>query len=602
MALEGRACSVGELLRSGRFVPARVQRGYRWGQAQQLQLLLDLEHELHRMGIDPEPIEPEGPPIAAEPPLEEGVDAELPEAPDVPAYRLEHAQIRPRRPTPAYYFLGHMVLGRTRARDRFDVYDGQQRLTTVALLLSVLRDTLADADDRTRARECLLLPDGQPRLTAPTPGGTLKRITRWDGGAQQGPHTNDTLADHHLRQGAAAFAHHLAPWSPSGLQALLDFLLQRVHVTITYVDDRRLAETAYMTVNTRGLRLDVAEVVKGHVVRVVSDVSHAQGQEVAKAWNSLRVRADPHLEDLLQTVAFMLFRTASSARDFGTDLMDLFPDGPQGAALARDWVLEDLPRYWRAYQPMARRPEMGEPLRGAALELRQLGFLHWTEWRSVALWFLERYDDEELDLQLKLLKRACYTMELLGWAQRPELRARVMAEALQELHERRSPFRKRRGGPNDVVGPLYFFREKKKQARGALFVSLQGHERYRPLTCLAETVLWAEAGESPPGFVGTGNVEHVLPITPSEPWRRVFRSDSERETLKGCLGNLCMLPSRLNQELGNASWPKKREGYQALAPTWRSAHDVAREDRWTADTIRQRTKRMATLVADYLRL
>ena len=47
--------SIGELLRSGVFAPARVQRAYCWTEEQQQALLEDLLAAFAEFGLDPEP-------------------------------------------------------------------------------------------------------------------------------------------------------------------------------------------------------------------------------------------------------------------------------------------------------------------------------------------------------------------------------------------------------------------------------------------------------------------------------------------------------------------------------------------------------------------
>ena len=366
------------------------------------------------------------------------------------------------------------------------------------------------------------------------------------------------------------------------------------------MDNRRLAETSYMTVNTRGLALDVPEIVKGHLVRVVSDVSHVEGEALAAAWNRIRREAGEYFDGLLRTVSFLLFNEADSY-EVGVDLIDQFPDGAEGALRAKRWVHNDLPRYWAAYAPMASTPSRGQALVGATLELRELSFLPWHEWRSVALWFLER-SGRDLAKRLRQLKQACYALQLLGWSQRPANRAYVMGRALQELNDGLSPFRHTPRGRASEQGPLYIYRENRQQARAALMASLQGFERYRPIARLTEVVLWLDAGLDPPGFVGGGSVEHVLPRTPGYRWRDAFPRGIERERLKDMLGNLCLIPSHLNQGLGTAPFAEKRAALQRLNPSWRSAHDVAGYSTWNADAIHRRTHRLAQKVAKHLGL
>ena len=53
--VSSRTVSIGELLRSGSFEPANLQREYCWGEPQQTDLMEDLVAQFGRFGFDPEP-------------------------------------------------------------------------------------------------------------------------------------------------------------------------------------------------------------------------------------------------------------------------------------------------------------------------------------------------------------------------------------------------------------------------------------------------------------------------------------------------------------------------------------------------------------------
>ena len=228
--MKSQTLPIRRLLKLGRFAPARVQRGYRWELRHQFQLLLDLEREIGRAGLDLDPIRglPHSlpPPVTGEPGVyDEAWMDEVLVATPVKPYEINPASLKRRTPAAERYFLGHMVLGTTGAPDKFDVYDGQQRLTTLVLLLAVLRDRLPPDPDQATIHAHLVLPDGEPRLVAPSPGGTLRRISRTKGGSLVAPHKHDTMADTHLREGAAEFASHIREWSMDKSRTLVSFFV-----------------------------------------------------------------------------------------------------------------------------------------------------------------------------------------------------------------------------------------------------------------------------------------------------------------------------------------------------------------------------------------
>jgi len=602
MRIHGETLTVRALFRSGRFQPARVQREYRWGEEQQMRLLLDLDHAFRASGRDPDPLVTgsDEPP----PPPDEETDGSV--VPDVrpPTYRLRASDLPPRpvRADVGGYFLGPMILQRSdRSDDLRFVYDGQQRLTTLALLLAGLRD-LAEPGERPPIRECLVLAPGSPRLEAPTPGGAVSRITSADGGARFSSRADQSGADRRLFEGVARLRALPARWSPERRRAFLAFLLDEVWITVTWIDDRRLAEMAYVTVNTRGLRLEPSDVLKGHLVQVVSEVSRTRGRALAEAWDRLRREADVHFEAMLRAVDFGLFGEVRS-HDFGTDLIEAFPGGGEAAARRiEEWVRSDLRTIWRAFFWVVHEPADDERLGPAELALRRLRFLGWTEWHALAVAMVERWRGAELARRLGQLERACYVMHLLGWSFRPERRAHALHQAFLELQDQLDPFRPAPQGRATTPGPLHFFSEQRTQARSALFGPMTERHTYEPVVRLLETLLWAESGEAVAGFVGRGAVEHVLPLTHGSAWQRGFPRDDEREASKHRLGNLCVLPRELQAALGDLGFAEKRERYRALEPMWPSAHDVAEHEIWTVGMVETRTARLAGRVARHLGL
>jgi len=596
MRIDGRVMTVGKLFRSGRYQPARVQREYRWGSEQQIQLLDDLDHAFRMSGRDPDELRHDAP----DAPDDHGDDDELVPRTNAPAYRVQPAR-RGRRDAPVGYFLGPMILQRSdRAPDLRFIYDGQQRLTTLALLLSVLRDALPEGTERNRVRRHLLREDGEPRLEAPTDGGAVRRITGADEGARPSGHAERSDADRRMFDGVERYLARTGQWSLDRIRAFLDFLLDEVAITVTFVDDRKLAETAYITVNTRGLRLDPAEVIKGQVVQAVSLVSSGRAQAVAETWNRLRREAgSASFEALLRSEDFRLFGEPRT-HDFGTQLLDRLED----PILAEEWVLADLPLAWSRLSTIVTPPAPHQKLDPRALILARLGFLGWTEWHRVAIVIVERWKGEEQDERLRRLLRACYTMHLLGWGDQPARRARRLRDALEELDHGMSPFRSTARGRTGHPGPLHFGRANRLQARGALAGPLTEPGMYGPLVRFAESCQWQDDMGFVRGFVtdGGGAVEHVLPKTVGRPWFGGFPDEEERETVKHMLGNLCLVPSAVRRSIGDGSFDDKRRAYLSLDKTWRSAHDVARFDHWDAQLVKDRTFRLASRIAQELGL
>lgn len=138
----------------------------------------------------------------------------------------------------------------------------------------------------------------------------------------------------------------------------------------------------------------------------------------------------------------------------------------------------------------------------------------------------------------------------------------------------------------------YVSDEKFLQDFSLLTISTKGKKKK-----LARYILWKlemDALErqdlSEDGF----SIEHILPESPSEDWRRSF-TEGQVEANVYRIGNLTPLEPKLNRQVGNKPYAAKRETYQQSM--YNLAHDIRAED-WTPDAIASRQRRLAQRAID----
>jgi hypothetical protein len=87
-------------------------------------------------------------------------------------------------------------------------------------------------------------------------------------------------------------------------------------------------------------------------------------------------------------------------------------------------------------------------------------------------------------------------------------------------------------------------------------------------------------------------IEHVLPQTPIQQWFEDFTSE-QHENLVGLIGNLTLLSPRMNSSLSNNAYVMKREEYLAES-RYRSTRELASSNEtWKPESIAQRGERVA---------
>lgn len=87
-------------------------------------------------------------------------------------------------------------------------------------------------------------------------------------------------------------------------------------------------------------------------------------------------------------------------------------------------------------------------------------------------------------------------------------------------------------------------------------------------------------------------VEHVLPDHPDREWFDIFSRD-EHEQVKDRLANLLPLSQEMNRELGNKSYPSKRQRYKDDS-AFKAARKFAEEiEAWTPVALKERSKALS---------
>jgi hypothetical protein len=240
--IEGRARSVRELLDSARYTLDFYQREYAWQERQVRELLDDLtgkfsdfHEECHDRG------------------------------------EVEHY---------GHYFLGSVVISHKRGR-RF-VVDGQQRLTTLTLLLIHLLHLQEGREDAVDVRK-LIYSEKYGRksfnLDVPDREDVMQRLLDGTRGVpEDAPESSRNIA----RQHAHIEEHFPDELAGPALPFLVDWLLENVHLVEIEAYSDEDAYTIFETMNDRGLSLSLPEMLKGYVLANIQN--EGDQREVNATW------------------------------------------------------------------------------------------------------------------------------------------------------------------------------------------------------------------------------------------------------------------------------------------------------------------------------
>lgn len=592
--LDAAILTVADLFRAHRLEPASVQRAFQWTAAHAGIFLDDL---LKAWGGD----------AVTEVPVtdaDEGGDGEPEEEAQLTSQtrtgEIEVATVV----APGTYFLGTMVIQTGRSEtDSHMVFDGLQRLTTLTILLCVMRDLIADADDPVRARLAahVMSGDGLARLRTRGDRNVMARNIQASGEsiALRRNFRNRPDTRSRILEIAADFRDRLKTDNIQTLRAFALFVLDRVAVCRIEPGSDVMGRQIFVTTNDRGLRLDQTDIFRSQLGLIVEDDEEAV-ERLLRRWRTIEegFSSAAQREVFLQALDVLQRRQWSNQRgltDLGEHLI---------ARLDRDTVfhwIDDVEPQAKAWNRLykVRTPDSEDPLRDP---LRRLHIIEWPEWHPLALVYVERAQFHEAQGQHHLVGRiagklerladACMTITLARLT--PGVRQMIVLNALRDIRRQRNPLRA--GGPMELTA------DQKRRARATVLGPVFQDEIYRPLARWIEASLWTEAPV--PSWILSVSTEHVLPraLREGSGWVVDFPDEETRTTMAHRCGNLACLEFDLNAQADRADFEDKKAIYRQSKWMPQTLKRVVNAPRWDATTLEAMSDAVAGFVIDRLQL
>lgn len=501
------------------------------------------------------------------------------------------------RDTDEPYFLGSIVLVKEPGSTSSEVIDGQQRLTTLTLLLGVLRDLVENPKLRDAVQKFVEEPavewDDEParaRLALrPRDKRFFNEYVQTNGGTDRLIEISDNITEtdsqRALRDNAMALHSELAGWDQGQLRALFKMMGARTFLVTVSTPDLNSAYRIFSVMNSRGLPLAPSDIFKSQVIGAMPDVDKSH---FADLWERLE-------EDLGRAEfanLFLYIRSVLSQSRAVRSLLVEFPEQVLDAYLPHDgkkFIREILEPYARADIRLVSYDFVGEEWTSVNAWLKSLNQLDNDDWRPVALWALKNHGDEPVFLGafLKKLERLAASMLLRRVYATP--RAQRYMTLLGQLVD---------GAGLDARAFELDDSEKLESIR-LLDDELYTYTRIRKYVLLRlDSILANDPGASYDHRTIT--VEHVLPQTPREDsmWVRDF-SDEERQYWTHRIGNLLLLNRRKNSQAQNYDFDKKKESYftsKSGVAVFALTTQVLNESVWTPEVIRRRHEALKSLL------
>lgn len=553
--------TVEDLFLSRTFIAASVQRDYQWNAPECETLLADLVRAWSSQAPSAE-IE------LAETEEDEDIDADL--------GLLPTSSVQP--PLPDYY-LGAVVT-RTAPDGATEIYDGLQRITSLTILMAVLRDSVQDSHFQQRLDELINIDANKPRVMLPARHPALYKEIQKRGEAakvRRSPAANDLQA--RVRSAARTFRTTINGWTDEQICSFAGFLLERVAIVIVHASAGRLARQIFVTTNLRGLPLNQADLFKGQLLDIAPDEATAADME--NSWAKVQYAVGDDLVPFLTAIDFITRRQEQSA-DCLQELIDHLASkvGPDRIS---SW-LKRLAIFGTAWRHLDKKLE-SPGTNTLDANIWRLGLFRWQQWKPLALLWHANFLVKSAkgpavgaakanERRFEQLHRRCMAITLAGINQ-PQ-RSSIFASAIHQTIK----------GQNPLTGALQTPVIIQQRIADKLSRPFVDEDRRVVLFRWLESLSW----DNPPAYIKEGSIEHILPQSPhpKSQWMLDFPDEDERFDLCNCIGNLGLIDADTNIRLGNADFASKKGVLVEASVRHRTLRGFEAVDAWTQTEISQR--------------
>ena len=179
------------------------------------------------------------------------------------------------------YFLGPVIL--TQREGVTDIVDGQQRLTTLTLLLIALYHRIDDSDQRTTISSLIMTTRmGERTFTLAVPERAQCMEVLYTG-KMPVPETSDPSVRNIIDRFADIEELLDGGLDPAALPFFADWLMYRVMMVSVSATTEQDAYTIFETMNDRGLRLTLPEMLRGYLLsRIESPADRSTASDIWK--------------------------------------------------------------------------------------------------------------------------------------------------------------------------------------------------------------------------------------------------------------------------------------------------------------------------------
>lgn len=502
----------------------------------------------------------------------------------------------------APYFLGTIVLIKGDASAEATVVDGQQRLTTLTLLLSAIRATVTSAEvqvgitrriyehgdvvSATEARYRLSLRERDRDF--------FREFVQHEGGLQALSQHNVPLPDaqRRLRANGELYVEELKKVPQPELVRLVQYIITRCYLVTVATPDLDSAYRIFGVLNSRGLDLSATDIFKAEVI---GGIEQELRDAYTKKWEDQEEDLGREgFGDLFSHIR-MVYRKAKSQ---GT-LLKEFKEHVAPAKDPRAFMDDVLLPMAKAFNELRDADYASQKHAEQVNELLQwLNRLEFKDWVPPALAFFVRYrqNPEAMLSFFQDLERLGYSMLV----RKSGVNERIdRFSALTDFIEKKQDL-------TDAMSPLQLTQQEQHETYAALDGALYDTHSPRALAILLLRLDRLMSDLSASYQHDVVSVEHVLPQSPApgSQWLNWIPDPRSHQIWVHRLGNLALLSRRKNSSASNYEFEKKKAAYftKGGVCSFALTTEVLQHSSWTEDVLQKRQDAMLKVLETHWRL
>jgi hypothetical protein len=500
------------------------------------------------------------------------------------------------------YFLGSIVLIKEENKPRAEVIDGQQRLTTLTILLAALASKLSG--DLKKDFESYIREPGRPSQNLqPKPRLTLRERDKdffaqyvqgldFDGLFALDPAQLSNESQRNIQQNSRFLLDHLTKNfqnNEDDLRKFGSFIVQRCFLVVVSTPNQKSAFRVFSVMNNRGLDLLTSDIIKADAI---GKIIQEQQEEYTNRWEEIEVQTGRDgFNELLMFIRMIYAKEKTKGalfEEFNKHVLTRIQNTKQ--------LIEDV------IEPYAEAYLIVKGCKYEATECSQdvNSYLNWlnridnSDWIPPAIQFLLKRNNEPKYVRWffgKLERLAAYLhICAKNVNQRIERYAEVLNELGEEEHSLNSPLKSIELKENEIRAML-------EAISGKVYELSPRRRNY--LILRLDSFLSDGAATYDPNIL---TIEHVLPQTVKEgsPWLEDWPDEVVRNEWVHRIANLVPLTQKRNSKAQNFSFDKKKKAYfggRSNVSSYALTTQVLHIDRWTPEVIRKRQQELVDVIS-----